>query len=87
MIFEYFFQRILQKRFAARLGVSVPTYQKLESGSSTVNIGLCVSALELLERSSDLDSLLAENESLFEKFDARNSKKRKRATGRNLKND
>lgn len=76
-----------QKVFAIRLGVSVPTYQKLEAGNPTVNIGLWVNVLDLLQRRSDLDHLLSERDSLFDQFEARKTKKRKRATKRSLKND
>jgi transcriptional regulator with XRE-family HTH domain len=76
-----------QRRLAARLGVSLPTYQKLEAGNPTVNIGTWVSVLELLKRHSDLDQVLAEKESLFDQFESRKIKKRKRATKRSLEND
>jgi transcriptional regulator with XRE-family HTH domain len=76
-----------QRSLAARLGVSLPTYQKLEAGNPTVSIGTWVSMLELLKRRSDLDQLLSEKESLFDQFDSRKIKKRKRATKRSLKND
>lgn len=76
-----------QKAIAARLGVSVPTYQKLEAGNPTVNIGLWVSVLDLLQRCPDLDQLLAEKNSLFDQFESKKKKKRKRATKRSLKND
>jgi hypothetical protein len=52
-----------------------------------VNIGLWVSALDLFQRCSDLDQLLAEKESLFDQFEAKKAKQRKRATKRSLKND
>jgi len=71
-----------QKRFATRLGVSVATYQKLESGNPSVSIGLWLQALALLERHSDLDALLAEKVSLFEKLEAGARKVRRRATRR-----
>jgi len=76
-----------QKSLAARLGISLPTYQKLEAGNPTVSIGTWISVLELLERGSDLNYLLDEKESLFDQFEARKTKKRKRATKRSLKND
>lgn len=76
-----------QTNIAARLGVSIPTYQKLESGNPTVKIGLWVSALEMLNRRSDLDQLLVDKESLFDQFEGKKVKKRRRATKRKLKND
>jgi transcriptional regulator with XRE-family HTH domain len=74
-----------QKRFAARLGVSIPTYQKLEKGNPTVAIGLWFTAFEILDRLSDVDGLLAEKESLFNQFETRVVKKRQRATKRTTK--
>jgi transcriptional regulator with XRE-family HTH domain len=76
-----------QKSLAARLGVSLPTYQKLEAGNPTVSIGTWVSVLELLQRCPDLNQLLSEKESLFDQFESRKTIKRKRATKRSLKND
>lgn len=75
-----------QQRFAARLGVSVPTYQKLESGHPSVSIGVWVEALRLLGRLSDLDSLLMEKRSLFKQYENLKTKKRRRASKRKPKN-
>ena len=71
-----------QKRFAARLGVSVATYQKLESGLPSVSIGLWLQALELLDRLGDLDALLSEKASLFAKVEAEAKKSRRRVARR-----
>ena len=58
-----------QKRFAARLGVSVPTLRAMEQGDPGVRIGLWVEALWLLDRLDDLDCLLAVKNDLFEQRD------------------
>ncbi|MBW2369371.1 MAG: helix-turn-helix transcriptional regulator [Deltaproteobacteria bacterium] len=76
-----------QKRFAARLRVSVPTYQKLETGDPTVNVGLWIEAIKLLDRIPDLDYVLAEKRSLFEQYESRQVKKRRRASRKKENND
>jgi transcriptional regulator with XRE-family HTH domain len=53
-----------QTRAASRIGVSVPTYRKLEQGDPTVPIGPWVRALRLYGDLADLDLLLPE--SLFD---------------------
>lgn len=53
-----------QTRAASRIGVSVPTYRKLEQGDPTVPIGPWVRALRLYGRLADLDLVLPE--SLFD---------------------
>lgn len=58
-----------QKRFAARLGVSIPTLRAMERGDPGVRIGLWVEALWLLDRLDDLDKLLAFETNLFEERD------------------
>ena len=59
-----------QVRFAARLGVSVPTLRKLERGDPTVALGTFVETLVILQREEDLQRLLAPGESLFDRWDA-----------------
>ena len=54
-----------QALFAARIGVSVPTLRKMESGDPTVMVGYWSIALEILDRAGDLDAILAEPEDLF----------------------
>ncbi|NEX15102.1 MAG: hypothetical protein C1943_00325 [Halochromatium sp.] len=54
-----------QLRAAARIGVSLPTYRKLEQGDPTAQIGAWVRALRLYGNLSDLWLLLPE--SLFER--------------------
>jgi len=53
-----------QARAAGRVGVSVPTYRKLERGDPAVQIGIWVRAIGLYGTLSDLDLLLPE--SLFD---------------------
>lgn len=53
-----------QVRAASRIGVSLPTYRKLERGDPTAQIGLWIRALRLYGNLPDLDQLLPE--SLFE---------------------
>ncbi len=74
-----------QSEFAVRLGVSVPTLRKMETGNPSVSIGLWVEALELLNRLSDLDHVLTPQQSLFEQYDAKLEKTRKRASKRKVK--
>jgi transcriptional regulator with XRE-family HTH domain len=58
-----------QKDFAFRVGVSIPTLQKMESGSPQVAIGTWVKALDILGRVQELDSLIAPKKSLAERFE------------------
>ena len=58
-----------QAVFAARLGVSEPTCRKIERGDPTVQVGCWVRALYLLGRLEDLDEVLADRESLFDRWD------------------
>jgi transcriptional regulator with XRE-family HTH domain len=53
-----------QARAASRIGVSVPTYRKLEQGDPAVQIGIWVRAIGLYGTLSDFDLLLPE--SLFD---------------------
>jgi len=55
-----------QARFAARLGVSVPTLRRLEQGDASAQIGLWLTALEVLGRLPDVEALLAPRYSLFD---------------------
>lgn len=47
------------KTWAKRMGVTVPTLQRLESGDPTVSLGIVASALWLIKRDSELASLAA----------------------------
>ena len=71
-----------QALFAARIGVSVPTLRKMESGDSTVLVGHWATALEILDHSGDLDAILAEPEDLFAKYDQMKTPSRRRASKR-----
>jgi len=55
-----------QARFAARLGVSVPTLRRLERGDASTQIGHWLAALEVLGHLGDADALLARRDSLFD---------------------
>jgi transcriptional regulator with XRE-family HTH domain len=70
-----------QALFAARIGVSIPTLYKMESGDPTVLIGHWAAVLALLGRSADLAAVLAEPEDLFARYEAQIAPKRQRATG------
>jgi len=74
-----------QKVFAARIGVSVPTLYKMESGSHRVALGHWAEALDLLGRVEDLDKLLASKESLFDKYERTQKPKRQRASSKEVK--
>ncbi len=55
-----------QARFAARLGISVPTLRRLEQGDASAQIGHWLAALEVLDRLQDVEALLAPRYSLFD---------------------
>lgn len=55
-----------QTRFAARIGVSVPTLRRMEQGDATAQIGHWLTALTLLGRIADAEALLAPRYSLFD---------------------
>lgn len=65
-----------QLRAATRIGVSLPTYRKLEQGDATAQIGAWVRALRLYGSLSDLELLLPE--SLFERDTQRQRAPRRR---------
>lgn len=58
-----------QEDFAFRIGVSIPTLRKMETGSPQVSIGTWVKALDILGCISDMDKLIAPKESLAERFE------------------
>ena len=58
-----------QENFAFRIGVSIPTLRKMETGSPQVSIGTWVKALNILGCISDMDKLIAPKESLAERFE------------------
>ena len=47
------------KTWASRMGVSVPTLQRLEAGDPGVGIGMVATALWLIQRDSELGNLAA----------------------------
>ncbi|OYY94336.1 MAG: hypothetical protein B7Y41_08435 [Hydrogenophilales bacterium 28-61-23] len=55
-----------QIRFAARIGVSVPTLRRMEQGDASAQIGHWLTALILLGRIADAEALLAPRYSLFD---------------------
>jgi DNA-binding XRE family transcriptional regulator len=59
-------RRERQSDFAARVGVSVPTYRKMEKGDPGVPIGYWVRALWLLDRLDELDGLIAPADPVFD---------------------
>ena len=69
-----------QKVFAARIGVSVPTLYKMESGDHRVQLGHWAVALDLLGRRDDLNQLLNPKENLFAKYEQGQKPKRRRAS-------
>jgi transcriptional regulator with XRE-family HTH domain len=69
-----------QAKFAARLGISVPTLAKMESGHPGAMIGHWVKALIILDHIEDVDKILAGSEDLFAKYDKANTPARKRAS-------
>ncbi len=71
-----------QERFAARLGISIPTLRKMENGDPTVKVGLWIESLWLLDRLTDLDNVLAKEQTLFRQWESRKQKKRQRASKR-----
>jgi len=58
-----------QARAAARLGVSLPTYRKLEKADPSASIGTWIRALRLYGSLDPLDALLPE--SLFDEANSR----------------
>jgi len=62
-------QRLLrnesQARFAARIGVSVPTLRRLEQGDTSAQIGHWLAALDVLGRLHEAEAWLAPQPSLF----------------------
>lgn len=73
-----------QALFAARIGISVPTLRKMESGDPTVQIGYWTTALDVLDRARDLDAILGEPEDLFAKYGQLKSQQRRRASKKGL---
>jgi transcriptional regulator with XRE-family HTH domain len=68
--------------FAQRLGASAGTLRAMEHGAATVQIGAWVKALWILDRLTDLDGVLARQESLLEQVRAPHGHGRQRASRR-----
>jgi transcriptional regulator with XRE-family HTH domain len=58
-----------QARFAARVGVSIPTLRHLEAGDPAVSLGLLAEALWVLKQLDELDRLLAPPKDLFARWE------------------
>lgn len=71
-----------QSVFAVRVGVSVPTLRKMESGDPSTQIGCWMAALNVLDRLEDLMAVLRHEEDLFAKYEQTQGKERKRAPRR-----
>ncbi len=69
-----------QAVFAARVGVSIPTLYKMESGDPTIPIGRWSTALFILDRLDELDTILQQQEDLFAKYAKSVTATRKRAS-------
>jgi transcriptional regulator with XRE-family HTH domain len=74
-----------QQVFASRIGVSIPTLYKMESGDHRVQLGHWVLVLDLLGHAEDIDRLLAPTEDLFDKYEQSKKQSRRRATRRGRK--
>ncbi|HBA89369.1 MAG TPA: XRE family transcriptional regulator [Geobacter sp.] len=68
-----------QAVFASRIGVSIPTLHKMESGDATVQVGHWMAALDILDRTEDIDALLSETD-LFDLYEKQAGGARKRAS-------
>lgn len=69
-----------QQVFAARIGASVPTLQKMEVGNPSVQYGSWVAALDVLGRQSDLKQILSPPEDLFAKYEQTKKPQRRRSS-------
>jgi DNA-binding XRE family transcriptional regulator len=72
-----------QEVFAARIGISRQSYNKMENGAPTTPIGHWLTASALLQRLESWDGVLAESENLFERFEKQ--KTRRKRAGRKQK--
>ena len=68
--------------FAQRLGVSVGTVRAMERGASTVQIGVWLNALWILNELDSLTIILAPRESLLDRVRAEEKGRRQRASKR-----
>lgn len=74
-----------QQVFASRIGVSIPTYYKMEHGDPSVPMGQWAVALDILGHVGDLDQLLAPTEDLFAKYEQSKTPVRQRASRKERK--
>jgi transcriptional regulator with XRE-family HTH domain len=70
--------------FAQRLGVSVGTVRAMERGAPTVQIGVWLNALWILNELDSLTNVLAPRESLLERVRAQEKGRRRRASRRKV---
>jgi len=68
--------------FAQRLGVSVGTVRAMERGAPTVQVGVWLKALWILNELDSLTQVLAPRESLLERVRAEEKGRRRRASRR-----
>ena len=68
--------------FAQRLGVSVGTVRAMERGAPTVQVGVWLNALWILNELESLTEVLAPRESLLERVRAEEKGSRRRASRR-----
>jgi len=69
-----------QQVFAARIGISIPTYAKMEHGDPSVSMGQWAVVLDILGRAEELELLLAPPENLFAKYEQSKPLRRQRAS-------
>jgi len=60
-----------QAVFAARLGITPPTYRKMVKGDPRVKVGYWIQAINLMDSVDSLELLLAPKKSFFEKLDTK----------------
>ncbi|MEA1968814.1 MAG: helix-turn-helix transcriptional regulator [Thermodesulfobacteriota bacterium] len=76
-----------QKKFAVRIGVSIPTLYKMEKGSPSITIGTWVKTLAILNKLDELDNLIIPHESLFERYETMKKIKHRQRAKRKKNND
>jgi len=54
-----------QRIFSTRIGVSIPTLRKMESGDTGIQIGYWMMALEILGRINEIEYILSPPDNLF----------------------
>jgi transcriptional regulator with XRE-family HTH domain len=68
--------------FAERLGVSVGTVRAMERGAPTVQVGIWLNALWILNELDTLKKVLEPRESLLDRFRTQQKERRRRASKR-----